>query len=558
MIRRSVGRRRGVVLIAVLLVVAMLSLSAYTFTHWLTVEAEVATVEGRRIQARYLAESGVALVDALAILNQSGHPVPTLENNTDLFEGICVLTGETDTAEEAMAVGGTAATAESSGTDGFQASSAYGRFCVVNPEPFTDRLSQLDPDKQMVRYGPERESGKIHVNFWFQEDPEALARALLELPGATEELVDAILDWLDADDETRPGGAETEDYETLPEQIVCRNGPLETIEELLLVRGMTTEILFGEDLNRNGQLDPNEKDGATSPPLDDEDDELNRGWWPHLTLFSRDSNTDHRGRRKIDLNDPNLGRLYGQLLREFDKELVWFVIAHRVIGPGDGAEPSLEGPPLPEPGKFPFRSVLDLIDARIDGQWEGDPVQLESPLRRDEPDFAQMLDHFLDRLTAGPPRAPVGRIDIFSASVQALAVLPVLSEEQRSAIIENRPVSEPTGGGLLSFTDESDAPPASIGWLLVEEIVTLEELVELEPYITAQSPVIRFQAIGFGDADRTWSRLEVVLDRGSRPPRVLSWSTLDAWGAVYPLPLLGQGAEPKALPALGGTAEGSF
>ena len=34
-----------------------------------------------------------------------------------------------------------------------------------------------------------------------------------------------------------------------------KNGPLETVEELLLVRGVTPQLLFGADINRNGQLD---------------------------------------------------------------------------------------------------------------------------------------------------------------------------------------------------------------------------------------------------------------------------------------------------------------
>ena len=39
------------------------------------------------------------------------------------------------------------------------------------------------------------------------------------------------------------------------------------LDELLLLRGVTPEFLFGEDLDRNGLLGPNEDDGdATAPP----------------------------------------------------------------------------------------------------------------------------------------------------------------------------------------------------------------------------------------------------------------------------------------------------
>ena len=60
-------------------------------------------------------------------------------------------------------------------------------------------------------------------------------------------LVPALIDWTDRDDDVtvlpfvrcRGGGAEAEDYGR-PES--CRNGPFETTEELLLVKGMTPEI----------------------------------------------------------------------------------------------------------------------------------------------------------------------------------------------------------------------------------------------------------------------------------------------------------------------------
>ena len=60
---------------------------------------------------------------------------------------------------------------------------------------------------------------------------------------------DAILDWLDIDDEPRPEGAESDFYESLETPYACKNGPMESIEELLLVAGITPEIYF--DLNRD-------------------------------------------------------------------------------------------------------------------------------------------------------------------------------------------------------------------------------------------------------------------------------------------------------------------
>lgn len=79
---------------------------------------------------------------------------------------------------------------------------------------------------------------------------DALGR-LLEVACGMEEgdersaLVDSILDWMDADSTQREFGAEEEFYQELDPPRHCRNAPFETIEELLLVNGITPDILFG-------------------------------------------------------------------------------------------------------------------------------------------------------------------------------------------------------------------------------------------------------------------------------------------------------------------------
>jgi type II secretory pathway component PulK len=56
------------------------------------------------------------------------------------------------------------------------------------------------------------------------------------------ELADNIADWIDTDDD---GDAEYTYYETLPQPYSCRNGRMESIYELKLVKGMTDLIFFG-------------------------------------------------------------------------------------------------------------------------------------------------------------------------------------------------------------------------------------------------------------------------------------------------------------------------
>jgi general secretion pathway protein K len=62
-----------------------------------------------------------------------------------------------------------------------------------------------------------------------------------------EGLLDALGDWIDQDDEPRTQGAEEEYYRSLPTPYGCRNGPMIAPEELLLVKGMTPAILYGDE-----------------------------------------------------------------------------------------------------------------------------------------------------------------------------------------------------------------------------------------------------------------------------------------------------------------------
>jgi general secretion pathway protein K len=60
-------------------------------------------------------------------------------------------------------------------------------------------------------------------------------------------MVDAIKDWIDGDSEVTRFGAENAYYETLEKPHSCKNAPLDFLEELLLVRGITKEVFYGTE-----------------------------------------------------------------------------------------------------------------------------------------------------------------------------------------------------------------------------------------------------------------------------------------------------------------------
>lgn len=58
-------------------------------------------------------------------------------------------------------------------------------------------------------------------------------------------IVDSLVDWIDEDDRESDDGAESSYYQSFETPYSCRNGPVQYIEELLLVRGITRSLLFG-------------------------------------------------------------------------------------------------------------------------------------------------------------------------------------------------------------------------------------------------------------------------------------------------------------------------
>jgi general secretion pathway protein K len=91
------------------------------------------------------------------------------------------------------------------------------------------------------------EAGKINVN---RVDEGTLRRVFVTL-GVEEPrinvLVDSIMDWRDPDELHRANGAENDYYRSLTPPYTAKNGPLDSLEELLWIRGVSTELFFGQD-----------------------------------------------------------------------------------------------------------------------------------------------------------------------------------------------------------------------------------------------------------------------------------------------------------------------
>ena len=110
------------------------------------------------------------------------------------------------------------------------------------------------------------EKGKININ-------TASIDLLMGLPGITEQTAFSIIDWRDPDDITGSGGAEAEYYQTLDYPYKCKNKPFDLVSELLLVKGINEEIVYGKD------------DGTSSLPDDNMGDKLQLGIKDLVTVY---------------------------------------------------------------------------------------------------------------------------------------------------------------------------------------------------------------------------------------------------------------------------------
>ena len=99
-----------------------------------------------------------------------------------------------------------------------------------------------------VKVVTEDENARINVNKVLKEDGKVNEQIqnVLALVFEREEvdagILDAVIDWIDPDDETRSDGAEDDFYGSLDPSYTCKNGPLDTLSELLMIKGITDEV----------------------------------------------------------------------------------------------------------------------------------------------------------------------------------------------------------------------------------------------------------------------------------------------------------------------------
>jgi type II secretory pathway component PulK len=509
-------RRRGVVLIAVLVVIVLLTLAAYQYSELMLAEYKAASSFARAAQARAAAEAGVNYA-AMLLADRTAYSGTLNGNpwdNTGRFQ--------------AVPVGGQEGGAR---------------------KPFFSIIAPLGPDELAsttvpFRYGCTDEASKINLNSLLKLDSSGgVAVQILGKLGIPEDTANAILDWIDTDSTPRSGGAEDEYYSL--QGYKCKNAPLDTLEELLRVRGVTPELLFGNDKNRNGILDPEETSTGDMRDL---------GWQAYLTVYSREQNIDSEGNARLYINTRNTLSLYQKLVDGVGQDMANYLLAYRRYGPAPAnltqslprnvrilqakasdiqrQELGLISGLIGSPGQS-IPSLFQLIGTEVVIR-PRDQRDTRTPWKRvacplnDPAQQRALLPKVLDKLTTTDPNQDLtARVNVNTAPQGVLMALPGLTEADVQAILSARPTPS-----SLSSPDPIYQTPA---WLITEARLPPNTLRTMERFITARTQVYRVQSVGHFEKGGPTVRVEAIIDTNRGRPRIVYWRDLSELGRGFDL-----------------------
>jgi type II secretory pathway component PulK len=538
----SATARAGYAIVAVLIVVVVLSLAAYRFGDYMMGEYRATVRIQQAAEVRALADGGIYY--ATGILDSPTAFTSILNSNP--FDNSSVFTGQS-------------------------IASGQGEFSLVGLD-----YSALDSSNQPTqRAGVMDECAKINLNsMWTLDTGGAGSKAALQTlntnagsttatqattasgatstqgailynalmnfstvlgtPSATamsSSIVNSILDWIDVDENARDGGAETSYYQGLSPGYRAKNNLFTSVEELLFVQGVTPDLLFGTDRNRNGINDEN---ASTFDP----------GWYPYLTVYSLEPNVTPSGTPKTYINNStNLSTLYQNLISAgVNSDIANFLIAYQLYTPSTTAPPAnatignagslstaiqtaLSASTAPTP-KQTVPSLYSIIGAyvQVPGSKGQPDTYYPSPILTTS-DATTYFPAMQQLCTTYQRTYLPGRINVNTAPQVVLQAIPGLATTDVQNLMAQRPTIDQLGSADPVFQ--------STIWLYTLANITPAQLVSAEQFITAIPYVYRIQSVGYFSKGGPQSRVEAVVDVSQATPRIMYYRDLTELGRAF-------------------------
>jgi type II secretory pathway component PulK len=332
-------------------------------------------------------------------------------------------------------------------------------FWLIGRDTNDTDLSHRTPNPQ---FGLIDEASKANLN---SKAINYYTNLLINLPQMTANLDAAMYDWRTSSTTPSTGGAKSETYSALNPPYACKLANYETVGELSMVYGMNLDLLYGEDQNLNGALDPNENDGMKLPPNDNQDGNLDSGILEYVTVYSYEPTNFGTTNRVLVTSTSSLQSF---LSTNFSSSQ-----ATTYMAPFTGARGT------------PPTSVLDFYNRS--GMTESDFITIEPMLM-------------------GPNT--VGLINVNTATATALACIPGIGYQYAPAV--------------LSFRQANSGRMDSIAWL--KDALTSygnAAITNAGPWVTSRSFQFTADIAAVGSHGRGYRRVKFIFDCGSGVPQII-------------------------------------
>jgi DNA uptake protein ComE-like DNA-binding protein len=325
-----------------------------------------------------------------------------------------------------------------------------------------------------IIFGISDEESRLNVN-------TASTNELAKLQNMTPDVVAAIVNWRGGDNTTV--AAEAQYYAGLQPPYQPRNGLFQTVRELLMVRGVTPDLLLGRDVHQNGILA-----AAGQNDLAGSVESMDLGWAGILTVDSTVQNVNAAGEDRVNIQSADESSLTA--IRGITPQIARAIIAYR--------------------GQHQFQSIADLLDVTPP---QNQNQQRSGGANGSDQSGNKVVDEKLfmdiaDEVTTENGSSLTGAININTAGLDVLVCLPGMTRELAQAIISQRQ----SGGSF-----------ASTGELLKVPDLTRDIFKQIAPLVTARSETFRILSEGKISSTGARQRIQAIVHVGLHDQRTLSW-----------------------------------
>ena len=432
-------RQKASILVGLLWCLALLSVIVIGVLHTARMDLLVVKNYDDRIQAHYLALAGIEKAKAL-LYRDANERSRTQKNHSGNFY---------DDVQQFREV-----------------PFSRGVFSVI-------RRGRSDEGGGIV-FGVSDEESRLNLN-------TATADELAKLKNMTPDVATAIVNWRGGDSATTT--AEAQYYAGLQPPYQPRNGPFQTVREMLMVRGVIPELFLGKDVHQNGMLaSSGENDFAGSV------DSSDLGWAGILTVDSTVQNLNAAGADRVNIQSADESSLTA--VKGITPQMARAIVSYR--------------------GQHRFESIADLLDVtpQQNQNQRGSSGAGGSNQSGNNVVNENLFMDIADDVTTDTGQSLAGAINVNTAGLDVLVCLPGMTRELAQAVISQR-----QSGGFYANTAE----------LLKVPGLTRGIFKQIAPLVTARSETFRILSEGKINSTGARQRIQAIVHVGLNDQKTLSW-----------------------------------